>query len=74
MKKMVDLDLMDPKTIPHPVVGDEEPEWEDMSPEARAKSSRAMEAFVGMVEVSPFRAKLSKENLVDQRSDCGENT
>ena len=32
---MVDLDSMDPKTVPHPVVGAEEAEWEDMSPEAR---------------------------------------
>ena len=76
LKKMVGLGLMDPKTVPHPVVGDEEAEWEDMSPETQAKSSRAMEAFAGMVEVSPYKAKSSKKkkSLVDQRSDCAENT
>jgi arylsulfatase A-like enzyme len=58
LKKMVNLGLMDPKTVPHPVVGDEEAEWEDMSPETQAKSSRAMEAFAGMVEVSPPSPKV----------------
>jgi hypothetical protein len=52
LKKMVELGLMDEGTVPHPVVGDEEAEWEEMSPEAKAKSSRAMEAYAGMVEVS----------------------
>jgi arylsulfatase len=49
---MVELGLMDPKTVPHPVIADENEEWEEMSDEAKAKSSRAMEAFSGMVEVS----------------------
>jgi arylsulfatase len=61
LKKMVGLDLMDPKTVPHPVVGDEEAEWEDTSPEARAKSSRVMEAFAGMVEVGPLEPNHPKK-------------
>lgn len=67
LKNMVELGLMDPKTIPHPVVGDEEPEWDDMSSETQAKSSRAMEAYAGMVEVGPLRARSYQENLIELR-------
>ena len=35
---------------PHPVVAEEVKEWGDMSPEQRAKSSKAMEVFAAMVE------------------------
>lgn len=51
LAKMIELGLMDPKTVPHPVIADENEEWEEMSDESKAKSSRAMEAFSGMVEV-----------------------
>jgi arylsulfatase A-like enzyme len=37
---------------PHPIVGDEVKDWESMTPDERAKSSKAMEAYAGMVEVS----------------------
>ncbi|TVY56389.1 Arylsulfatase [Lachnellula cervina] len=50
LNRMIELGLMDADTVPHPIVGDEEAEWADMSPETKAKSSRAMEAFAGMVE------------------------
>ncbi|OBT58158.1 hypothetical protein VE04_01124 [Pseudogymnoascus sp. 24MN13] len=50
LAKMIELGLMDPKTVPHPVIADENEEWEEMSDESKAKSSRAMEAFSGMVE------------------------
>lgn len=36
--------------IPHPVVAPEVPAWEDMTPDAKARSSRTMEAYAGMVE------------------------
>ena len=52
LKKMIELGLMDPRTVPHPVVGDEMKEWEDMTEEEQAKSARSMEVFSGMVEVS----------------------
>lgn len=52
MKKMIELGLMEPGTKPHPVVADEVSEWENLSDEEKAKSSRSMEAFSGMVEVS----------------------
>ncbi|KAM0471956.1 hypothetical protein ACHAPX_009092 [Trichoderma viride] len=50
MKRMIELGLMDPNTQPHPVVADEVTEWENMTEEEQAKSSRSMEAFSGMVE------------------------
>lgn len=31
-------------------MAEESPEWNDMTPEQRAKSARAMECFAGMVE------------------------
>lgn len=52
MARMKELGLMDPNTEPHPVVADEVPEWDSLSPEEKAKSARSMEAFSGMVEVS----------------------
>lgn len=57
LKKMMELGLMDPKTEAHPIVGDEEAEWECMSEEQKAKSARAMEVFSGMVEVGNNLAK-----------------
>lgn len=54
MKKMVELGLMDPNIQPHPIVADEVAEWEQMGDAEKAKSSRAMEAFAGMVEVCTF--------------------
>ena len=52
MKRMIELGLMDPKTTPHPVVADETTEWENMTEEEQAKSSKSMEVFSGMVEVN----------------------
>jgi arylsulfatase A-like enzyme len=51
LKKMIELGLMDPETVPHPVVGDEMKEWDDMTKDEQAKSARAMEVFSAMVEV-----------------------
>lgn len=50
MARMKELGLMDENTEPHPVVADEVSEWEQLSPEEKAKSTRSMEAFSGMVE------------------------
>jgi arylsulfatase A-like enzyme len=52
LQKMVDLKLMGEDIEPHPIVGDEVKDWESMTPDERAKSSKAMEAYAGMVEVS----------------------
>lgn len=35
---------------PHPVSAEDSPEWNDMTPDQKAKSARAMECFAGMVE------------------------
>ena len=35
---------------PHAVIADETKTWEEMSPEEKAKSSKAMEVFAAMVE------------------------
>ncbi|CAG2018185.1 unnamed protein product [Fusarium graminearum] len=52
LKKLVDLGIIDKSVIPHQVetetmgVG----EWDDLSPEEKKLSSRAMEAYAGMVD------------------------
>jgi arylsulfatase len=58
LAKMIELGLMDPNTVPHPVIADENEEWEEMSDESKAKSSRAMEAFSGMVEVRSLMTRV----------------
>jgi arylsulfatase A-like enzyme len=61
LQKMIDLKLMGSDVVPHPIVGDEVKAWEEMSVKERAKSSKAMEAYAGMVEVSLHSASwLSK--------------
>lgn len=64
LNRMIELGLMDADTVPHPIVGDEEAEWADMSPETKAKSSRAMEAFAGMVEVRTNQQIMCKNMLM----------
>ena len=50
LKRLVELGIIDKSTVPHKVetttqgVG----EWDDMTPEERRLSSRAMEAYAGM--------------------------
>jgi arylsulfatase len=43
------LGLAAPDVVAHPVVADE-PEWSELSPEARALSARAMEVYAAMVD------------------------
>ncbi|KAI9739924.1 MAG: hypothetical protein M1818_004980 [Claussenomyces sp. TS43310] len=50
LKKMTELGLLDPNTKAHPVVADEVTDWNEMTDDEKAKSSRAMEAYSGMVE------------------------
>jgi arylsulfatase A-like enzyme len=49
LKRLVEMGLVSPETVPHPVVADE-PEWQDLSAEQRAFSARTMEVFAGMVD------------------------
>ncbi|VUC32434.1 unnamed protein product [Clonostachys rosea] len=44
------LGLIPESVVPHPIVAPEVPSWEDMSADGRARSSKTMEAYAGMVE------------------------
>jgi len=50
LRRMKELGLCAEDVEPHPVVADEVKAWADMSASERAKSSKAMEVFAGMVE------------------------
>ena len=54
LKKMVELNLIDADVKPHPVVADEVPGWDKMNVQERKLSSKAMEAYAGMVECMDF--------------------
>lgn len=49
LQRLVELGLIPPDTVPHPVVADE-PEWERLSPARQAISARAMEVYAAMVD------------------------
>lgn len=51
LERMIDLGLIAPDVKSAPPSGQLGPEWEQMTPEERAKSSRAMETFAAMVEL-----------------------
>ncbi|CAF3488191.1 unnamed protein product [Fusarium graminearum] len=52
LKKLVDLGIIDKSVVPHQVETDTMGvgEWDDLSPEEKKLSSRAMEAYAGMVD------------------------
>lgn len=50
LQRLKDLGMIPQNVEPHPVVAEDAVEWEKMTPDAKAKSSRAMEVFAGMVE------------------------
>ena len=49
LKRLQELGLVSPDTIPHPTVTDE-PEWDALSPEENAHSARSMEVYAAMVD------------------------
>ena len=49
LKRLAELGLVSPDTVPHPVVTDE-PEWDALSSEEQAASVRSMEVYAGMVD------------------------
>ncbi|KAK8232718.1 alkaline-phosphatase-like protein [Phyllosticta capitalensis] len=51
LQRLKDLGMVAQDVEPHPVVADEVKEWEELTPEEKAKSCRAMEVFAAMVEV-----------------------
>lgn len=50
LEQLKKLGLVPEDVKPHPVSAEDSPEWDDMTPEQKAKSARAMECFAGMVE------------------------
>ncbi|KZV63671.1 alkaline phosphatase-like protein [Peniophora sp. CONT] len=50
LQRLKDLGMIPQDVKPHPVVAEEVREWAALSPEEKAKSSRAMEVFAAMVE------------------------
>lgn len=68
LEQLRKLGMVDKDVKPHPVVAEELKEWKDYSPEEKAKSSRAMEVFAGMVEC--IDANVGK--VVDYLEQTGE--
>ena len=50
LKRLIELGMIPDGVKPHPVVADEVKGWEEMSEMERKLSSKAMEAYAGMVE------------------------
>lgn len=50
LQRLKDLGMIPQDVEPHPVVAEEVKEWNDLTPEEKAKSCRAMEVFAAMVE------------------------
>ena len=50
LQRMKEMGLCAEDVEPHPVVADEVKQWDEMSAEEKAKSSKAMEVFAAMVE------------------------
>ena len=59
--------LIDPNVVPHKVVAST-PEWDDMTPEERKMSSRAMEVYAGTVD----RMDQEMGRVLDYLEESGE--
>lgn len=68
LERLKELGLVPKEVEPHPVVAEEVKEWSEMDAESRAKSSRAMEVFAGMVECIDFNVG----KVVDYLEEIGE--
>ncbi|KAF2091728.1 alkaline phosphatase-like protein [Saccharata proteae CBS 121410] len=68
LQKLKDLGMIAQDVEPHPVVAEEVKEWNDLGPEEKAKSARAMEVFAAMVEC--IDANVGK--VVDYLEQTGE--
>jgi len=68
LQRLKEMGLVSPDVEPHPVVADEVKAWDEMTPEEKAKSARAMEVFAGMVEC--IDANVGK--VVDYLEETGE--
>ncbi|KAK7518418.1 alkaline-phosphatase-like protein [Phyllosticta citriasiana] len=68
LQRLKDLGMVPQDVEPHQVVAEEVKEWEDMTPEEKAKSCRAMEVFAAMVEVMDVNVG----KVVDYLEETGE--
>ncbi|KAF2141487.1 uncharacterized protein K452DRAFT_351564 [Aplosporella prunicola CBS 121167] len=68
LQRLKELGMVAPDVEPHPVVADEVAAWEDLRPDEKAKSCRAMEVFAAMVEC--IDANVGK--VVDYLRETGE--
>ncbi|KAF4308654.1 Sulfatase [Botryosphaeria dothidea] len=68
LQRLKDLGMIPQDVEPHPVVADEVNEWNDLTPDEKAKSCRAMEVFAAMVEC--IDANVGK--VVDYLEQTGE--
>jgi arylsulfatase A-like enzyme len=50
LARQQELGLTPESVVPHPIIAPEVPTWNDMTADAKARSSRTMEAYAGMVE------------------------
>jgi arylsulfatase A-like enzyme len=62
------LGLCAPDVVPHPVVADGAPEWNDMTDEERAISARSMEVYAAMVD----RMDWNIGRVIDYLTETGE--
>ena len=62
------LGLCPPDVVPHPVVPDGEPEWDEMSADAQALSARSMEVYAAMVD----RMDHNIGRVIDYLTETGE--
>ncbi|PKS08764.1 hypothetical protein jhhlp_004817 [Lomentospora prolificans] len=65
LKQLKKFGLVPQDVKPHPVSAEDSPEWEDITPEQKARSARTMECFAGMVECI--------DSNVDKVLDCLES-
>ena len=70
LTSLQELGLIPKDVQPHPIIAPEIPVWGAMTPDERAKSARAMEAYAGMVarmdyNIGRILAYLKENNLYD---------
>ncbi|OJJ51475.1 hypothetical protein ASPZODRAFT_87873 [Penicilliopsis zonata CBS 506.65] len=68
LQNLIRLGMISSDTLPHPVIADEVKEWEEMTEEQRKLSSRAMEAYAGMVECMDYNIG----RVIDYLDEIGE--
>lgn len=68
LARLIELGLVPKDVEPAPMTGTLDPEWEEMSPQERAKSARKMETFAAMVHV----LDMNLQRVLDSLEASGE--